>query len=124
MFSSLSPLPALACLLCATLNSPVCGSDGVTYSSKCEVQSKNCREQINLTIAYSGKCDEQCQTFCTFEYAPVCGTDGQTHSSECTLKSKACRERSDVTVAYQGECGPSGPSVRVPNLGPGKILNY
>ena len=49
----------LECPLCATLNSPVCGSDGTTYSSKCALDSKACRQQIELTVAYAGKCDER-----------------------------------------------------------------
>ena len=49
----------LECPLCATLNSPVCGSDGKTYSSKCALDSKACRQQIELTVAYAGKCDER-----------------------------------------------------------------
>ena len=49
----------LECPLCATLYSPVCGSDGKTYSSKCALDSKACRQQIELTVAYAGKCDER-----------------------------------------------------------------
>ena len=141
----------LECPLCATLNSPVCGSDGTTYSSKCALDSKACRQQIELTVAYAGKCDErkwsentknlsknfiysvillvlitisdiiECSSFCTFDYSPVCGTDGQTHSNLCALESKACRERSGLAVAYTGECTSSG---RVPNLGPGKFEHW
>ena len=46
------------CPLCATIYSPVCGSDGNTYSSKCALDSKACREKIELTVSYSGKCDK------------------------------------------------------------------
>ena len=47
------------CPLCATLYSPVCGSDGNTYSSKCALDSKACREKIELKVSYSGKCDKR-----------------------------------------------------------------
>ena len=59
--------------MCATLNSPVCGSDGTTYSSKCALDSKACRRQIELTVAYAGKCDERKLSKNTQTYFSVSG---------------------------------------------------
>ena len=38
--------------------SKVCGSDGRTYSSECELKRESCRRKITITISYQGSCSK------------------------------------------------------------------
>lgn len=40
----------------STIISPVCGSDGLSYSSECDMNLYACKMQINLTIIHKGSC--------------------------------------------------------------------
>ncbi|XP_057294911.1 uncharacterized protein LOC130623439 isoform X2 [Hydractinia symbiolongicarpus] len=41
---------------CPTVYSPVCGSNGVTYSNRCMFNRERCRARGNLTLARIGEC--------------------------------------------------------------------
>ena len=60
--------------------SPVCGSDGVTYSTLAVAQ------QLGVTVAHSGECTVSDSGVCNpNDYTPVCGSDGVTYLNQCLL---------------------------------------
>ncbi|KAG6440429.1 hypothetical protein O3G_MSEX001336 [Manduca sexta] len=102
----------------------VCGTDGQTYPSQCELDSTACREQSDLRLAYKGDCalceDVQCSfgaicaagecicpTDCTgAAREPVCSSTMQTYPNECELQKAACRLPPPGTlhVIFYGDC--------------------
>ncbi|KAJ6667765.1 hypothetical protein lerEdw1_016086 [Lerista edwardsae] len=85
--------------VCNGLWSPVCGSDGKTYSNKCFLCSEIAKSDVNITLKHEGECPEaihervNCSKYpqtrgrvlCKRSAQEVCGTDGETHSNECVL---------------------------------------
>lgn len=97
-----------ACI-CQMINDPVCGSDGQTYSTECEL---NCAKKFNrnLEMFKKGECvevrpvkDEIEINACTFIYQPLCGTDGQTYSNECVFNYQKKFNR-NLEIFKHGEC--------------------
>uniref|UniRef100_A0A673BNN9 Agrin n=1 Tax=Sphaeramia orbicularis TaxID=375764 RepID=A0A673BNN9_9TELE len=114
---------------CLQTSDPVCGSDGQSYGSPCEMRAMGCALQKTIHIQHKGHCDEACancsfgaicdaqsgQCVCPSEcvesHQPVCGSDGSTYNSECELHVRACKEQMDLRVVNQGECKTCGSSV-------------
>ncbi|GAA6223503.1 agrin-like [Lates japonicus] len=114
---------------CPQTSDPVCGSDGHSYGSPCEMRAMGCALQKAIHIKHKGPCDETC-TNCSFgaicdaqsgqcvcasecveSHQPVCGSDGTTYNSECELHVRACKEQMDLRVVSQGECKTCGSTV-------------
>ncbi|XP_013148353.1 PREDICTED: serine protease inhibitor dipetalogastin-like [Papilio polytes] len=102
----LSLTTALPPCICTREKSPVCGSDGKTYSNLCML---NCARASNssLTLSSYGRCETlpmiPSNCICTFEFNPVCGTDGETYPNPCTLK---CRQKliQRLEISHRGAC--------------------
>ncbi|KAM4572007.1 agrin isoform 3-T3 [Fundulus diaphanus] len=114
---------------CPQTSDPVCGSDGQSYSSPCEMRVMSCTLQKHIRTQHKGPCDEACtncsfgaicdaqsgQCVCPLEcvesHQPVCGSDGTTYNSECELNVRSCREQQELRVVSQGECKTCGDTV-------------
>ena len=89
---------------------PVCGSNGVTYNTLCDLEKAACKSEEEITMVSEGRCrqttigDKNCPEFCTEQYEPVCGSNGKTYSNLCKLNSEACQTRVSLRMAYRGEC--------------------
>ncbi|NXV43511.1 IOVO protein, partial [Uria aalge] len=96
-------------LACSKTLSPICGSDGVTYSNECLLCAYNIEYGTNVSKDYDGECKEFVQVdcsrypnitneegktglLCDKALSPVCGTDGVTYDNECLLCAHALAE--------------------------------
>ncbi|KAJ3094139.1 hypothetical protein HDU97_008453, partial [Phlyctochytrium planicorne] len=102
--------------VCTADFSPVCGSNGKTYSNTCQFEGEKCRLGLsNLSIASQGECKStkpDCSKFevCTADFSPVCGSNGKTFSNTCQFEGEKCRlGLSSLTIASQGECKTAKP---------------
>uniref|UniRef100_A0A0B6ZUW5 Kazal-like domain-containing protein n=1 Tax=Arion vulgaris TaxID=1028688 RepID=A0A0B6ZUW5_9EUPU len=91
-------------VVCTADYSPVCGTDGKTYSNPCSMKVQTCD---SVQIAHTGPCDSSTlapcavHIMCTDDYNPVCGADGQTYPNACSLWATACGQ---IHVAHNGTC--------------------
>ena len=99
LISSLLFLSCPSCstcpLSCPHVSSPVCGSDGVTYSNVCRLLSSSCLSGADLSVLYPGTCS--CPSSCPqLALDPVCGEneDGTVDqfASRCHLQAAACAD--------------------------------
>ncbi|CAL1545351.1 unnamed protein product, partial [Lymnaea stagnalis] len=67
---------------CTLEYNPVCGTDGVTYPTRCVMNAQTCNKNSRWG-------NINCPIFCTKEYRPVCGSDGKTYGNICSLRSTA-----------------------------------
>ncbi|KAJ3096960.1 hypothetical protein HDU97_005407 [Phlyctochytrium planicorne] len=89
---------------------PVCGSNGKTYNSNCDLLQSMCSDRSKtLRYQYKGECHAEdfkaCPDVCPdlFVADPVCGSNGQTYTSDCHLRKAACGDKS-IKMVSRGEC--------------------
>ncbi|XP_012543460.1 SPARC-related modular calcium-binding protein 2 isoform X1 [Monomorium pharaonis] len=93
-------------------STPVCGSDGITYSNQCQVISKQC-QGASVLIKHPGPCPETPACFSARLTArlgvrPVCRRDGTYAPVQCHAETEYCwcvtpqgRPLPDTTVRYK-----------------------
>uniref|UniRef100_T1JZW6 Agrin n=1 Tax=Tetranychus urticae TaxID=32264 RepID=T1JZW6_TETUR len=110
--------------VCIRDDRPVCGSNGKTYESECELQMASCHLQINLTVAHHGSCapnlcknvdckfDSEClegECVCNFNCdsepeESVCADDGLTYANQCSLRRSSCLKGRKLVSLFFGTC--------------------
>ncbi|CAH4031197.1 unnamed protein product [Pieris brassicae] len=122
---ALTGRPVCRCIHnCTDTQDVVCGNDGQTYKSQCELDSTACREQSDLRLAYNGDCalcegvqcsfgahciagECLCPTNCMgAPHEPVCSSSMQTYPNECELQKAACGvpPPTKLHVIFYGDC--------------------
>ncbi|KAJ3116170.1 hypothetical protein HDU96_010279 [Phlyctochytrium bullatum] len=95
---------------------PVCGTNGMTFSNACALAVHACKHpQLGLRVAGQGPCPtapdgQRCQgmeTVCPETYEPVCASNGVTFRNLCGL-AKAVLGNPELRLVGVGECRMDG----------------
>ncbi|XP_064609154.1 follistatin-like [Liolophura sinensis] len=112
----------------------ICGSDGITYESICQIRKIACENAFQTTVLYPGKCkanttceslkcpkdrkclvDEEikqpkcvmCREICEeadIKPHPMCGSNNITYSNFCEMRKAACESGVVIRAKHNGVC--------------------
>ncbi|GAB9473463.1 Protease inhibitor epi11 [Globisporangium polare] len=100
--------PASCASSSTAVKTQVCGSDGVTYSSLCELELAKCATPSLQLASQNGcangiappkKCDQECGDHASL----ICGSDGVTYLNACHFDRAYCEDKTLVPMGY-GAC--------------------
>ncbi|NXC69696.1 IOVO protein, partial [Anhinga anhinga] len=120
-YSNITNEESKEALVCTKILSPICGTDGVTYSNECLLCAYNIEYGTNVTKDHDGECKEvvpvDCSRYpnttneegkvvllCDKDVSRVCGTNGVTYDNECLLCARNLEPGTSVGKKYDGEC--------------------
>lgn len=83
---------------CVPSSQPVCGTDGNTYGSECELHVRACTQQTNILVAAQGDCSESGKVPFFTRLTPAGGIS----ESGCSAPLATWAPRSCLAVAIQG----------------------
>ncbi|KAF6204070.1 hypothetical protein GE061_002410 [Apolygus lucorum] len=101
--------------ICPMNYSPVCGSNGQTFSNLCALNCHNKEKNDDLVVVHHGHCSSALQLklnkveeksddcVCTREYEPVCGSNLKTYSNRCMFNCAANKDKS-LRILYPMMC--------------------
>ncbi|XP_054245347.1 double-headed protease inhibitor, submandibular gland-like, partial [Indicator indicator] len=101
---------------CTMEYTPICGTNGVTYSNKCRFCNA-VANGLNLDVRHQGTCSEasnnpgiDCSEFqisnlvCPTSYDPLCASDGKTYGNKCQFCSALAKSRGALALKHHGQC--------------------
>uniref|UniRef100_A0A8C6W7G1 Serine peptidase inhibitor, Kazal type 5 n=1 Tax=Nannospalax galili TaxID=1026970 RepID=A0A8C6W7G1_NANGA len=104
--------------ICTGDASAVCGTDGKTYRSRCELCAENEKSKKQVGIKSEGECDSNapedvCSDFrafvengrlgCTRESDPIQGPDGRTHGNRCAMCAELFLKEAEANATREKE---------------------
>ncbi|XP_042548061.1 serine protease inhibitor Kazal-type 5 [Dipodomys spectabilis] len=104
--------------VCTDAAAAVCGTDGRTYRSRCELCAENAKSGSQVDIKHEGNCEKSgleqdvCSAFrayvkdgrlgCTRENDPILGPDGRTHGNKCAMCAELFIKEAEEIAKQEG----------------------
>ncbi|XP_048187586.1 serine protease inhibitor Kazal-type 5 [Perognathus longimembris pacificus] len=105
--------------VCTDAAAAVCGTDGKTYRSRCELCAEKAKSGSQIDIKREGECEggnaeqDVCSAFrayvkdgrlgCTRENDPIRGPDGRTHGNKCAMCAELFLKEAQENAKQGGE---------------------
>ncbi|KAK0056845.1 agrin-like isoform X3 [Biomphalaria pfeifferi] len=89
-------------ILCATVNEPVCASDGNDYHNECEMKKYSCSQNVFLSVSSPGRCDSPSGSGALPSGDDALITDDSDDMPTTTSKTSTCSDEN--CFKYGGSC--------------------